>query len=238
MVDVDGRHSSELLIREIGAAAAAYLSRTVQPGETIGMAWGTTLNAMVQSMSSLATENVRVVQMLGGIGPPEAEAYAAGLVRRLAQHLDASAVLLAAPAIVGTAAAREVLRDDPHVQAALHQLDLLDTVYIGIGSLNSNAVLTDGHSFPSSARTELQIAGAIGDIALRFFDSKGRVVSTSLDDRILGITVEQLRKVKRVVAVAGGPEKVAAIRAALEVDIIDVLITDHFTAETLADRTS
>jgi DNA-binding transcriptional regulator LsrR (DeoR family) len=233
IVDVEEGHSPDLLLREIGAAAAAYLGRIVQPGEAIGLAWGTTLRAMVQSMSPLATRDVSVVQMLGGIGPPEAEAYAAGLVRRLAHRLGASATLLAAPAILGTAAAKEVLREDPHVRMALGRLDTLDTVFVGIGSLTSNPVLRDSQSFPASARAELQAAGAIGDIALRFFDAEGNVVHTSLEERMLSITVEQLRRVKRVVAVAGGPEKGDAIFAALKMDIIDVLVTDRLTAETL-----
>src|SRR5678815_2759162 len=82
--------SVDLQRRQIGAAAAAYLARTVHPGDTIGLAWGTTLSAMVQSMAHLATEGVHVVQTLGGIGPPAAEAYAAELVRRLAQLLGAT----------------------------------------------------------------------------------------------------------------------------------------------------
>ena len=79
-------------------------------------------------------------------------------------------------------------------------------------------------------------AGAIGDIALRFFGAEGRFVRTSLDDRLLGITPKQLRDAKRVVAVAGGADKVDAIRAALKADVIDVLITDRITAEALAGR--
>jgi DNA-binding transcriptional regulator LsrR (DeoR family) len=76
----------------------------------------------------------------------------------------------------------------------------------------------------------------VGDIALRFFDAAGAPVRSSLDERILGITAEQLHKAPRVVAVAGGPEKTDAIRAALKSEMIDVLITDQETAESLAER--
>jgi DNA-binding transcriptional regulator LsrR (DeoR family) len=61
-------------------------------------------------------------------------------------------------------------------------------------------------------------------------------VRSTLDERILGITTEQLHKAPRVVAVAGGPDKVDAIRAALRSDIVDVLITDQETAEELLER--
>ena len=236
VVAMEAGTSADLMRRQIGAAAAAYLARTVHPGDTIGLAWGTTLSAMVQSMAPLATESVHVVQTLGGIGPPAAEAYAAELVRRLAQSLGAAPVLFPVPGVVATAEVRDALRNDPHVQAALRYFDRLDTVYVGIGSITSNPVLNDGHSLPPGTLASLVAAGAVGDIALRFFDAEGQPVRSTLDERILGITTEQLHKAPRVVAVAGGPDKVDAIRAALASDIIDVLITDQQTAEELANR--
>jgi DNA-binding transcriptional regulator LsrR (DeoR family) len=224
-----------LLRRQLGAAAAAYLARTVQPGETIGLTWGSTLSAMVQALAPLPTTGVRVVQTLGGIGPPHAEAYAADLVRRLATLLGASAVLLPAPGVVATRAVRDALRQDPHVRAALGHLDTLDTVFVGVGSLASNPVLNDGDSLPAGAVAELRAAGAVADVALRFYDARGDAVRSSLDERVLGITPEQLRRVPRVVAVAGGADKVDAIAAALRARVVDVLITDRGTAESLVE---
>ena len=236
VVAVEPRQSRELLHRQLGAGAASYVARTVQRGETIGVAWGTTLSAMVDAVAPLPTEGVRVVQTLGGIGPPDAAAYAASLVRRLAQLLGATPVLLPAPGIVPTAAVRDALRGDAHVLAALRQLDALDTVYVGVGALATNPVLTDGATLPAATIKELKKGGAIGDIALRFFDAAGAPVHTSLDDRILGVTPEQLRRAGRVVAIAGGPDKVDAIAAALGTGVIKVLITDQTTAEALASR--
>jgi DNA-binding transcriptional regulator LsrR (DeoR family) len=122
------------------------------------------------------------------------------------------------------------------VQAALRHFDTLDTVYVGIGSIATNPVLNDGRSLPAGMHAELVAAGAVGDIALRFFDAEGAPVRSTLDDRILGISAEQLHKVPRVVAVAGGPDKTDAILAALRGKLVDVLITDHDTAEELARR--
>jgi DNA-binding transcriptional regulator LsrR (DeoR family) len=226
------RDGSDLL-RQLGAAAAAYLARTVKPGLSIGLAWGTTLQAMVQAVSPIATEGVRVVQTLGGIGPPDTEAYASALVRRLARALGASPVLLPAPGVVATTAVRDALREDPHVKTALQQLDSLDMVFVGIGSLASNTVLNDGMSLPPGAYAELVAAGAVGDIALRFFDANGAAATSTLEDRVLGVSVVQLRRTPRVVGVAGGPSKVEAILAALRADLLDVLITDVETAEAL-----
>jgi DNA-binding transcriptional regulator LsrR (DeoR family) len=232
----DAGKNSELLRGQLGAAAARYLARTVRSGETIGVAWGATLSAMVEAMAPMPTEGSRVVQILGGIGPPDGAEYGGVLVRRLAQRIGAQPVLLPAPGVVATSSVRDALRKDPHVRAALNELDSLDTVFVGLGSLESNPVLNDGHSLSRVERKELRAGRAVGDIALRFFDAEGRPVRTALDERILGITPEQIRKGRRVVAVAGGAHKVEAIVAALRGNLVHVLITDRMTAEALVER--
>ena len=236
VVDWDVGQEVEVLRQHLGSAAAQYLARSITAGETIGMAWGKTLSAMVDAMSPMPTPKTRVVQILGGLGPPDAAENGGELVRRLAQLLDAQAVLLPAPGVVATPAVRDVLSADPHVRAALKELDSLDTVFVGLGSLTSNEVLNDGHSFSKQARKELSSGHAIGDIALRFFDANGHPVKTAIDDRILGITTDQLRKAKRVVAVAGGGDKTEAIAAGLKTRLVHALITDHTTAEALLPR--
>jgi DNA-binding transcriptional regulator LsrR (DeoR family) len=77
--------------------------------------------------------------------------------------------------------------------------------------------------------------GAVGDIALRYFDAEGRGVGSEINDRIIGITLEQLKRGPKVVAASGGPEKVPAIRAALRGGLIDVLVTDSVTAGRLLE---
>ena len=72
-------------------------------------------------------------------------------------------------------------------------------------------------------------------MSLRFFDSEGRFVKTPLDDRVIGMTLEELAHVDRVIALAGGSSKTEAILGALRTGVIDILITDKFTAARLVN---
>jgi DNA-binding transcriptional regulator LsrR (DeoR family) len=65
------------------------------------------------------------------------------------------------------------------------------------------------------------------------FDERGRFVAPDLRARALAIDVETLRRVPRVVAVAAGVAKAAAIRGALETGLPRVLVIDHGAAEGL-----
>ena len=63
----------------------------------------------------------------------------------------------------------------------------------------------------------------------------GQPVESDVNARVIGITLEQLTQVKRVVGVAGGAEKIQAILGALRGGLIDVLITDSLTAAQLLE---
>ncbi len=77
--------------------------------------------------------------------------------------------------------------------------------------------------------------GAVADVCLRYFDAAGRPVGTSLDGRVLGIELPAFLAIPRRVAVAGGPEKVPAIRGALAGRLINVLVSDEDTARALLE---
>ena len=234
VADVEGDDSVERL----GAAAAGYLARTLEPGDVLGLTWGSTLREMVHAVAPRRTDGVTVVQTLGGVGPPLGEAHAADLPRRLAGALGADLRLLQAPGVVANAAAREVLLADPHIRAALETLSRMTVAFVGIGALATNPVLGGGLlagevGGSQALDAELAASGAVGDVALRFFDADGRPVPTSLDDRVIGVDLPTLASVGRVVGVAGGEAKVEAIRAAARGGVVDVLVTDDRTARAL-----
>ena len=95
--------------------------------------------------------------------------------------------------------------------------------------------MRDGSIISQAELDGLLEKGAVGDIALRYFDAEGRGVESEINDRIIGITLEQLKRGPKVVAVSGGPHKVPAIGAALRGGLIDVLVTDSVTAEKLLE---
>jgi len=97
-----------------------------------------------------------------------------------------------------------------------------------------------GNVFSSKELNQLQRQGAVGDILLRFFDAEGKPIKTSLDDRVIGMQLEQLSGLKRSVGIAGGEQKLEAIRGAL-LGRLNVLITNRHAAERLSslhDRTA
>ncbi|PWH15199.1 MAG: DNA-binding transcriptional regulator [Anaerolineae bacterium] len=234
VVESHAEDSPESLYRGLGIAAAGYLERSLNGFNTLGISWGATLNSMVAAIRPLTGFSGKVVQIIGGLGRPEAEVHATELCRRLARALHAQPVLLPAPGVVPTPQARQVLLADADVKRAVALFETLDLVFVGIGAPTPDSVLMRAGSILSADELALlRERGAVGDIALRFFDEHGLLVESEIDRRVVGITLAQLKQARRVVGVAGGPQKFQSIRAALRGGLLHVLITDSQTAEQL-----
>lgn len=220
--------------RQLGIVAAHYLQRTIQPNDVIGISWGSTLNSMVAALQPLITRGVQVVQIIGGLGQPEAEVHATDLCRRIARTLGCRLTLLPAPGIVDNQRAKEAFLSDSHVQKAMEMFAKLDVAYVGVGSPTPDSVMMrDGSILTTTEMDNLLALGAVGDIALRFFDNQGTPIHSVVDDRVIGISLVELKRIRRVVGVAGGPEKLAAILGAVRGGLVHVLITDSVTAKIL-----
>lgn len=232
---VDSGNSEAQLLRNLGAAAAFYLETTLKPSEVIGISsWSETLLAMTNAMHPIPTKNARVIQILGGVGNPSAEAHAAHLTRRLANLTDAQTVMLSAPGVVASKTARDILLADPFVSEAIGLFDQISLALVGIGARTPSKVLaSSGNVFSAEELETLSERGAVGDICLRFFDESGTPITSGFDDRVIGMTLEELKLVRRTVGIAGGKRKHAAIKGALEGNWVNVLITDKSSAEYL-----
>lgn len=234
IIDTDTQISDKALKRELGSAAANYLHRTISKGDIIGVSWGTTLQAMIDAMPEKQVDDIHVVQALGGVGPPEAKAHATDISRRLSQLLNSRLTLLPAPGIVGSIESKKILLSDRQVNGALSLFSKINTLCVGLGALKTNPVLDhDNQKLSPRVHEEIINSNAVGDIALRFFDIKGNEIDSSLKDLVIGISIEEMKEVDTVVGIAGGPLKTDVIRGALEGGLIDVLITDNQTVESL-----
>jgi DNA-binding transcriptional regulator LsrR (DeoR family) len=228
--------NEDQIARDLGAAAAYFVELAVKPGETIGISsWSASLLEMINAMHPIRGEGAgKVVQILGGLGNPAAQTHATHLTQRLAALTGGAAILLPAPGITATTEAKRVLMRENYVKAATSLFDSMDTVLVGIGALEpSKLLLSSGNVFSRPELKLLRQEGAVGDICLQFFDASGTTVRTPLSERVIGISPAQLRKAKRVIALAGGKRKVASIRAALKGKWVNVLITDGHTAKSV-----
>ncbi len=239
VADTEGLADEHQIQRALGAAAAVYLGATLIGGERIGVSsWSSTLLATVEAMHPRPTPVAdQVVQMLGGLGNVNAQTQATRITGGLARVLGATAVFLPAPGLLASGDMRAMFLKDPNIEPVLGACNNLTMALVGIGSVEPSPLLREsGNAFDVSELPALSTAGAVGDVCLRFFDARGAHIATGLDERVLGISAEALRRVPRRVGVAGTERKFTAIHAAVLGGWINVLITDLQVARRLVSH--
>jgi DNA-binding transcriptional regulator LsrR (DeoR family) len=224
------------IMARIGEASAHFLEVTLQPDEIIGVSsWSQTILRLVDNIHPFRGVKAKhVVQILGGMGDSAVQTHATELISRLARLTGAEARLLLVQGITSSREAKLVMLADPVVRGTMDLFGRLSLAIVGIGAVEPSELLArSGNVFSRQEMALLHEAGAVGEISFRFFDKDGQLVNTPLNERVIGISLEDLRKTDRVMALAGGESKTAAIAGALRLGVIDILVTDKFTAARL-----
>jgi DNA-binding transcriptional regulator LsrR (DeoR family) len=237
IVDCQNGEEEEIIEKDLGATASYYIEASIKNGDVIALSsWSSTLLALVNSMyNNPHKKNIKVVQILGGVGNPSAEIHATHLTRRLADLFEGEAIYLPAPGVVGSKEIRDAFLEDTFVQEAMSLYDDITMALVGIGSVSPSSLLArSGNVFSKEELDSLREKKAVGDILLHFYDEDGIPVQSSLDDRVISMNLDQFKNVDRAIGIAGGPRKFEAIRGALRGKLINILFTDSCTAKKLA----
>lgn len=225
--------NTDRLTHHLGMAAAECLLRSIQGDESIAITWGHTLASVVHELPPRSFPGLHIIQSIGGLNQPDSNIDGSELVRRMAQTFDAKPHLLSSPGIVSSLEVREALLKDPQISKVLNAAAKANIAIVGVGAMNKESVAINTGIFSDEEIQRLRDKGAVGDIGLNFYNIHGERVEDPINGKLIGLELDQVRKITRIIGVAGGKIKVEAIRAALRGKLINVLITDEDTASRL-----
>ena len=222
-----------LPLRTLGYAGARYLRREIERGEhaVIGLGHGRTLAAAVQQLPRTSSSGLRFVSLLGGL----TRNYAANphdVMHRIAEKTGAQAHVMPVPFFANTAEDRQVLLAQRGVREVFDLANNADLKVVGIGTVEADAQLVSSGMIEPKEIKAISASGGVGELLGHFFDARGRLLDTALTARTLAVSFGGSER-DNIVAVAGGPGKVEAIRAVLASRRLIGLITDDRTAHAI-----
>jgi len=233
VVSIVPNNDEKLVKRLIGRDAANLIGKLIKDNMSVGVAWGTTLYELVNFLEPRPLKNVKVLDLIGSLGKLFSNIDASELARRFSKNYSAINYFLNSLAVVNSKEARYHLTREKEIKDVLEMQKNLDLVIISIGTVSLKSSILKNLKFRKEILKDIKAKGAVGDICLRFFDKSGNKIKTSFDDRIIGIDLEDFKKIKVKFCVSGGLEKLEAIRCALNSKLLDILITDSSVAENL-----
>lgn len=225
------------LAARLGEAGARVLAQDLRSGDTVGVAWGRTVLAVAEKMSAPDEAGPYTVVQVCGSSAGSAVEFSPELCSSvLASRIKARCANLLAPAVLSNTKLREQLLAEPPLVNQFALIRSANRVLFGIGDV-ADAATVRAADLASPEEIDAYVKrGAVGVLIGRFIDRDGRHMIGDLDSRMIGITLDELKALPNRLCVAGGPDKIQALRAALRGGYITHLVTDADAAAALLDQ--
>lgn len=237
VVSVRRSQAEHVWLDAVARVAARRLEEWAEPGSTIGVAWGTTLSAVVSHLQARPLDGVRVVQLNGAANHATSGIpYAGVILARAAEAFGASTTYFPVPAFFDYAATREAMWRERSVRRVLEMQESCDLAIFGVGSVKGGAM---SHVYRAGYldedRRALMEQGVVGDVCTVLLREDGTYRDIELNARATGPNPEQLKKIPRRVCIVSGVAKVAPTLGALRAGVATDLVIDEVTARHVVD---
>lgn len=218
----------------VGSYAADYLTNLVKPNDIIGIGWGKTIHAITTNLAEQTIPGVQTVQLKGGFSFSHEKTYAYESINELAKAFQTRAQYLPLPTIFDSKTTKELVEQDRFIKQILDLGQKANIALFTVGSTDSNSLLFNLGYLTKEQKNEIQ-AKAVGDVVSRFIDSDGQIIDQELNERTVGIEVQDLGRKESSIVVASGLRKAAAVHAVLKAQYANVAIIDVMLAQSLID---
>jgi DNA-binding transcriptional regulator LsrR (DeoR family) len=218
-------------LNALGAAAAEFLLAHLRDGDVLGIGGGSAVHALYQAITPARSYKVEVVPLIGAV-QGEISTDSNYLAAHLAERLGGKAYQLHAPVIVDSREQCETLKSMGPVKEILDIARRANIAIVGVGTVD--AEVSRFVQFTAlSAQDMKHIAsdcGGVGDINAFVFDIEGRACAQEYADRVLGLTLPELKSIPYRIGVAATETKALPIYGALRGGYLHALITDEAAA--------
>ncbi|MDJ0324384.1 sugar-binding domain-containing protein [Cryobacterium sp. PH31-AA6] len=230
-------HTSDVdRLERVALSVARILGQFFDSNMTMGIAWGSTMNAISRHVTPKPTHNSQIVQ-LNGAGNMSTTGldYTSEILRRFGDAFGARVEHFPVPAFFDDPATRRAFWRERGVTRLLEMQGRMDVALFGLGSPFSDVpshVYAGGY-LDDEDYDALSRDGVVGDVATVFFRADGSTDGIPLNERSTGPDFAVLRRTPRRICVVSGSSKLPSLRGALTARVITDLYIDEGTAREL-----
>jgi len=218
----------------LAGLVAGYLDHTLTDSSIVAVGMGRNVSAVSKHAVSAQQRNCSFVCAIGGSYRGGEAMNADHICRHLALRFGGDSVTLYAPAMVSDERSRSNLLENDTVRQSLSKAQRSDIALVGVGDILEDSNMVRMGWFTADEIKAVRELGAVGDImGYDFIDIHGRLANTPLAGRVIGLTLEDLRRIPNVIAIASEPTKVTGILGALRTGAINTLATTQSIAQTV-----
>ncbi|EGQ8672094.1 sugar-binding transcriptional regulator [Vibrio cholerae] len=221
--------------QQVASSVSNYLTSTLKNGMVVTVGQGRNVSAVAHHVGVITPRDCKFVCSIGGIHPRGGMFNADHICRQLAKKYGGSSETLYAPAYAENPEQKRVFMQNSTVKQTLDLARKADIALVGIGDMSENSYMVDlGWFTPEEVVQSRLNQGVVGDFAGHdFFDVHGRIANTVMNDRVIGLGIDEFRPIAEVIAIAAENSKPLALLGALRTGAIDVIATSVSNALTV-----
>jgi DNA-binding transcriptional regulator LsrR (DeoR family) len=221
-----------MIAKAVGLALGQFLTEVITDDMTIGVGWGRTMTASLAGFRSPNRENCKIVSLLGGIVAVR-QTNPIDYTWRLASQLGAECYMFLAPLLVDSIATKRALIEECGLKTIYDLAEKLDLAIVSCGDIGPHSTSLSEGFISHQTLMELVDAGCVCDTMFNFLDAEGRSVDHPINQRVMSVDLDTLKKAKHIVLSSGGAHRAKAIRATIRRIGCNTLITDEAAAREL-----
>jgi len=225
--------------------AAEYIDRHLPKNAVVCLAWGETVETLTRFMRPARSRpDVTIVPMMGVLSYQMDELESNSLVKVMARlYRTEQYYCLPVPAIVRDKQHKEIVLQLPVVQKVIERMQAANYVVTSLAAPNAeHSTLVSRGLLEAEDVEQMSGRDAVGEIAALWFDRLGcPIVDESIQP--IGLGLQDLQRIVTqrlpgtvLAIVAADVDRIDPLLAAIQGRIINVLVTDHVTAEELLRR--
>jgi len=204
----------------------------VKDNDKVGVMAGRTLSALAKALSKSRNRGLQFVPLCGGTGSNGSDWYANAVAENFSEKTNGRYYILNAPQYCSNIEGKNMLIKEPSIKEILELGKTCNSVLIGIGNIESDSTTIEASNLLKSDINTLKSLGAIASICSSYLDKDGKIIDCDVADRIVGLSIEELKNTKKI-GIAQGKSKIEAIKSVLKGGYLDVIITTLSTAKLL-----
>ncbi|MDR2880054.1 MAG: sugar-binding transcriptional regulator [Fusobacteriales bacterium] len=218
--------------KEVAKAAAEYFDRVLEKDNIIGFSMGTTIKLVVDYVTKRQNLNLTFLPLIGGTGQIQQEIHPNDIVLDFVKKYGGEFKLLHAPAVVSKKEIKNEFLKEKNISDIISYGKKCDIAMVGIGTpLSQESTMMKTGYFNKTELEEFKQNNVVGDICLQFYNKSGENYNFEFNERVIGIELNDLKRIRTVIGAAAGVEKTDAVIGALNGKFLDVLVTNYSIAK-------
>jgi deoxyribonucleoside regulator len=229
---------------EIASAAAEYLDQMLTDSDILAISGGGRfMRNLVRYLNpTRVLPHMQVVATIGFVESRTSSGDANLIAYDLAEAYGANHLWFPCPAFLPSSENVQMVRQLPIINEAYDMITRANVIVTSLWTPGTNKDLLTRGILSQSQLEVIETYRAVADINHWVFDAAGRCINELHEPFpyvLSGLEIPRLKdKIKQsnakvILVVGGSPSYVPAIRAVLKAGLVNILVTDHITAQLL-----